>query len=435
VLYAFASDESSGRSDLLLGVFRTRDGGATWRDVAGAQLRKEGQISYGNSIAVHPTNPNHVLCGGVDLYLSSNGGGKWTRVTKWDAQRGRPNYAHADHHFLLMPPAAPGRVYDMNDGGMDVSEDGGRTWQNRSAGLSVTMFYDLDVAQTDGRLFGGGAQDNGTVVTSDGRDNTFSEILGGDGGWIVFDENDARHLYASYYNLNLFRWRPGANPQDVSPNAESLEKASVWMAFITMDPANPKRVFTGSYRVWRTLDDGATWKAVSPNLDGSSIAAIEVAPADPKKVYVGTENGGFFRSLDGGANWSANLSGAGLPGHAISRIETSPTDADILFVTVANFGHSHIFRSEDGGVNWADVDKGQLPDVPHHAAVIPPDDPTTLYVCNDVGVYVSPDLGKSWLDLTRNLPNVMVVDLVYHEHDGTLTAATYGRSIYRMKVR
>jgi photosystem II stability/assembly factor-like uncharacterized protein len=151
-------------------------------------------------------------------------------------------------------------------------------------------------------------------------------------------------------------------------------------------------------------------------------------------VYIGTENGAFFRSLDGGNTWSDNLQSAVLPGFTITRIESSPLDANLLFITTANFGTSHAFRSTDGGRQWEDVDRGQLPGVPHHALAIPPDRPQTVYVCNDAGVFVSPDLGGTWMSLTRNLPNVMIVDLVYHTHDRTLTVATYGLSLWRLAV-
>ena len=109
---------------------------------------------------------------------------------------------------------------------------------------------------------------------------------------------------------------------------------------------------------------------MSPSLDGSPISAIEVAPANSKLIYVATENGGFFRSRDGGETWSPNLSSSTLPGHTITRLESHPADPDLVYATVANFGHSHLFRTKDGGLTWEDVDFGQLPDVPAHAVVM-----------------------------------------------------------------
>jgi ligand-binding sensor domain-containing protein len=207
------------------------------------------------------------------------------------------------------------------------------------------------------------------------------------------------------------------------------------MCFITLDPSDSNTVFTGSYRVWRTRNDGENWHVASPSLDGSSISAIEVAPADPKQVYVGTENGGFFRSIDGGDTWSPNLSSSMLPGHTITRLESHPKDEKFVIATVANFGHSHVFRTSDGGLTWEDIDKGQLPDVPHHVAVIRGDELNKVYVGNDAGVFVLDTRVGTWMNLTKNLPNAMVVDLVYHEKDGTLNAATYGRSIWRLKLK
>lgn len=435
VLYAFASDEGSGRSDLLLGVFKSDNGGDSWTNVAGIHFNKEGQISYGNTIAIHPTDPNTVICGGVDLHITKNAGKSWAKATRWDLDRGKPGYAHADHHAVVMPGASVSRVYSANDGGVDVSSDGGKTWTNRSNGLPVTMFYDMDLSQTDPKTYGGGAQDNGTNVTTTGIPDTFFEILGGDGGWIVFDPADASHVYASYYNMGIYRFRAGANPVDVSPPASSAEQNSIWMCYITMDPANANIVYTGSGRVWQTKNDGDTWEPISPVLDGSAISAIEVAPADSKRIYVGTENGGFFRSLDQGKTWSANLASAMLPGHMITRIDTTgKLGSDVLFATVANFGHSHVFCSRNGGITWQDMDRGQLPDVPHHGLAILPDDPNKIVVCNDIGVFMSADQGITWKSISRNLPNVMIIDLVYLESEKTLYAASYGRSLWKLKL-
>ena len=113
-------------------------------------------------------------------------------------------------------------------------------------------------------------------------------------------------------------------------------------------------------------------------------------------MYVATENGGLFRTLDGGTHWSANLAGPELPGVMITRIETNPSDAADVFITVANFGNSHVFRSKDAGATWIDIDNGKLPDVPHHALLIRPDKPTQLYVCNDAGVFLTKDNGSTW---------------------------------------
>jgi len=94
----------------------------------------------------------------------------------------------------------------MNDGGMDVSLDGGLTWTNRSDGLAVSMFYDVDVAQSDGRMFGGGLQDNGTNITLSGKPDDFKEITGGDGGWMLIDPKNSAHLFTTSQNMTVNRF-------------------------------------------------------------------------------------------------------------------------------------------------------------------------------------------------------------------------------------
>jgi photosystem II stability/assembly factor-like uncharacterized protein len=95
---------------------------------------------------------------------------------------------------------------------------------------------------------------------------------------------------------------------------------------------------------------------------------------------------------------------------------------------------SHVFVSQDGGVTWRDIDNRRLPNAPHHAVTFQTDAPDSLFVAGDAGVFCSPDLGQSWINISRNLPNAMVVDLVYHDAERTLTAATYGRSLWRLKI-
>jgi photosystem II stability/assembly factor-like uncharacterized protein len=429
-MYAIASNSTDG----MLGVFRSTNRGSTWTAVGGKHFADEGQMTYGNCVVVHPTNPNRVLCGGVDLHLTTNGGKTWTRATQWDADRGTPQYAHADHHALVMPSSKPGRVYDANDGGMDMSEDGGDNWTNRSNGLAATMFYDIDVAQSDGRQYGGGAQDNGTITTTDGKADNFGEVLGGDGGWIVFDPKDVAHFYASYYNFHIFRWKAGKSKRVTPKGMTSHEHQQVWMVYILMDPNDASTIYTASSRVWKTTDDGDNWAPVSAVLDGAVVSAIEVALANSNYVYVGTEKGGFFRSTDGGATWSGNLSSSVLPGMIITRIETHPRNAKTVWVTVGGTGFRHVFRSDNGGTTWRDTDGGQLPDSPHHAIICRPDRPNTLFVASDAAVFQSDDSGGTWSNISGNLPHTMFVDLVYQQKDRTLTVATYGRSMYRLSL-
>ena len=429
VMYAICADMASGDADFVLGVFRSSNGGTSWVDVTSGHFGAERQMSYNCTIAVHPTDPRHVICGGVDLHVTTDGGATWTRATRWNADRGTSRYAHADHHQVVMPAAAPGRVYTANDGGLDVSADGGDHWENRSNGLATNMFYDVDVAQTDVRVYGGGAQDNGTIVTIDANARTFFEIDGGDGGWIVIDPNDANHVYTSSQFGAITRFRDG-RARDVSPPFRDEDSAGIWMVYVTIDPNDSDTVYTGNQRLYRTTNDGVSWDALTPVLDESPISAIEVAPADSDAIYVGTENGGFFRSLDGGVSWSANLAGPELPGVMITRIETHPTRAHDVYVTVGNTGNSHVFRSQNAGTTWTDIDRGQLPDVPHSALLIRPDKPKELYVACDIGVFTTRDGGATWRDVSGQLPNVMVVDLVYHTATRRLFAATYGRSIW-----
>jgi photosystem II stability/assembly factor-like uncharacterized protein len=316
---------------------------------------------------------------------------------------------------------------------MALSEDGGKSWTNRSKGLAVTAYHKIDVAQSDPRCYGGTTEANGTLITTTGRPDDHLELLGNEGGRLVFDPNDPAHAYVSYYGLRITQFR-GHKHDNVSPPATASEQWSS-KGILTMDPSNSKTLFTGSWRVWRTISRGLSWKPISPSLDGSSISAIEVSRSDRYRLYAGTEQGGIFRSLDGGDSWSHNIAGALLPSSSVTSIESSPHDADVVFVAIAGFSRSHVFRSDNAGVSWTDVDQGALPDVPPNTLVIPTDDADSVYVCNQVGVFVSKDQGKKWQNLTGNLPNAVMTDLVYHEKEGALYVGTFGRGIWRVQIR
>ena len=134
VIYALASDRSD---DNVLGVFRSTNGGNSWREILGGRYPKERQMSYNNVIAVHPDKPGCAIWGGMHLYRTDDAGRSWRRITSGERGKKR-DYVHNDHHALLWP--RDDLIVSGNDGGVSVSRDGGRTWMERSNGMVTTMF-------------------------------------------------------------------------------------------------------------------------------------------------------------------------------------------------------------------------------------------------------------------------------------------------------
>lgn len=238
------------------------------------------------------------------------------------------------------------------------------------------------------------------------------------------------------------------------------------MAIIAMHPHDPNIVFTGSTRVWRTNNDGVDWKAVSDDLDGSPITAIEIANHDSNFIYVGTERGNIFKSEDGGNRWNdkrgehhpkpmewrKHLHERSIVGIArtITRIEAHPHNEKQIVATLMGFDCRHHPLPHvlwfDGKREWIDLSDAGSPDAVlpnvHHNVVTWDENGEYMFVGNDAGVWalhtpggkVETTKGKyAWVDISANLPNAIVTDLVYHDKSKSLTAATYGRSLWCFK--
>lgn len=464
VLYTMISSTSQAHG--VRGVYRTGDGGKTWESIGGRHFEKESQLAYNNCIAVHPTHPDFVVCGAVDLHLTTDGGASWNRITTGKRgappQRFPPNFVHSDHHAIVIDPA--GWIYSGNDGGVALSEDGGKTWQDRSGGMATSMFYAADVAQSNSRIYGGGTQDHGTLIagvpTAPGEPapppEEFTRVLSSDGGWIEFDPSDAERVYGTTTDLEISchqagqPWAAGpqlAGWQSVSIKSKLMtdaEKGLRGMAVLEIEPGRHKgkrKLWLGTSRLWLTANGGGSWKPVSPTFDGSAISAIECAPSNPKVLFVGTSRGKIFRSDDGGTSWSGNLANAAIPQRLITRIGTHPKSASYVVITVAASGvpgtsltgnapYAHVFESDDKGVTWRPLDG--LPDVVYNALAFETRDPYRLFVGGDSGVWMHD--GMRWASVAGNMPNVIVSDLIFHHDDQYLYAATFGRGMWRLKV-
>ena len=376
-LYALAGDWGGKK---VAGVFRSRNKGERWENVGDEQFAAEHLSSYDCTIAVHPDDPNFVIWGGIDLYLTRDGGKKWVRATQWNVVPRDSTYAHSDHHALAMP--ARDLIYTGSDGGVAMSKDG-KSWIDISSGMNTAMFYSLDVAPTNSAVFGGGAQDNGTLLAGIALPKGhFQQVLTGDGGGMVIDPADETHVFGSSQNLHIYRHSPNRHwesefwrevplpPKDVTAD----EQAQTEIAVLAIDPTSTARIKTiwvGSKRLWRTTNYGGNWYPGSPFLDSSVITAIEIAPSNPDVLFVGTTRGGIFRSRDGGETWSGSLSGPEIPMRLVSQIRTHPKSAEKVVATVAGTGVvsrliprskyaeamsgedttgiDHVFYSEDGG--------------------------------------------------------------------------------------
>jgi photosystem II stability/assembly factor-like uncharacterized protein len=463
-IYALVADRYGKK---VVGIYRSIDRGDSWTKIDSADFDTESQPSYNNTIAVHPHDPNFVVCGLVDVHITANGGGAWTRASQWDAPpESGHSYVHGDQHAVVL--TAGDAIYTANDGGIAVSRDRGNTWARISDGLGTAMFYSIDAAPADSRVFGGGTQDNGCLVTVSHPAGQFVKAQGGDGACAVFHPTEAAQVYLARSDLKIFRhtgphldlahWDDPSWVDVTPPPAEWAEgehKLNT-AAVVVIDPVRPGTVWFGSNRLWSTDDDGKTWVPKTTPFDASAIASIHIAPASPDHMMAGTAAGGVYRSYDRGVTWSSDVSGPHIPSRLISSIASNPQNASDVVLTIAGSGQVsrllpksmrhkasvssegvdriwHVYLSHDFGTTWQHADSPEIPDVAHHAVVYETNAPHRVFVANDCGVWAAGAGFDKWSDISGNLPNVMLTALVYHQKDRVLLAATHGRGIWRLR--
>src|SRR5262249_50571314 len=211
---------------------------------------------------------------------------------------------------------------------------------------------------------------------------------------------------------------------------------------LAIDSLHPANLYFGSFRVYQTTNGAGSWTPISGDLTagGGSLTAIAVAPTDSNTAYAGTSNSLVQVTTNALAGASAvwNNRSAGLPPRFITHIVVDPRSSAIAYVAFSGFSGfgdnlGHVFRTADNGKTWKDI-SGNLPNIPVNGISVDPSLANTYYVATDIGVFRTRNAGTSWAPLGTGLPRVTVLGVTLHPQTRTLRAATHGRSVWDIHV-
>ena len=429
-------------------VYRSDDGGRTWHK------RNEYYIDsfystygyYFGQIRVAPDNDQKIYILGIPLLTSDDGG----RSFHWIGGRG----VHGDHHAFWIDPRYPDHLLDGNDGGLNVSYDGGKSWLKLNY-LPVGQFYAVAVDMAKPYNIYGGLQDNGVFKGSSRsrplKGPQWQRLLGGDGMYVQVDPKDFT-VYTGYQFGAYYRIDPKTHrTKRITPLPRLHDPALRynWTTPILLSSHNSDVLYFGANRIFRSMDRGDTWKAISPDLTTNpkeigdvpyaTITTISESPLRFGIIYVGTDDGRVHLTRDGGLTWTEV--GKNLPkevkGLWCTRVVASKYDEATAYVTFTGYRNddfrAFVYRTKDFGKTWQSL-RNNLPEESVNVIREDPVNPHILYLGTDMGVFVSLDDGNSWQVLQAGLPIVPVHDLVVHPRDHEVVVGTHGRSIYVLKA-
>jgi photosystem II stability/assembly factor-like uncharacterized protein len=427
-----------------LQVWRSDDAGASWNLTHDKPLDQV-VYSYGyyfGEIRVSPKNADEVYVLGVPMVKSDDGGKTWFSV------QGRN--VHSDHQSMWINPQQPDHIITGNDGGADVSYDGGQTWVKLDA-QPLGQFYTVNVDMAEPYNVYGGLQDNGTMrCSSINRWQTGANckrINGGDGMYVAVDPRDNKTTYTGSQFGYYARLGAGGGRDEVRPRNGFGDPALRynWNTPVILSPHNADVVYFGSNRLYRSMDRGETWTAISEDLSRSknrgdvpygTLTTLSESSLQFGLIWAGTDDGQVWVTDSSGVRWQ-DVAGKLPKDRWVSRVEASSHTRDRAYVTLNGYRdddiRAYVYRTDNLGKSFTDISKG----LPAEAVNVIREDPLVeniLYVGTDRGVYVSTDRGESWSALQGGLPNVPVHDLVVHPRERELVAGTHGRSIWIVDV-
>lgn len=450
VLYAIFSNGINGNDELTgsdSGLFKSTSGGLNWTNAnlpdqsSGGLTFFNGQGLYDIYVAVNPSNPNIVYAGGIDTWRTTNGGSNWTNITLGYSSR----KVHPDQQAFAFNPLNPNTIYLAGDGGIMKSYNGGQSFVDLNNGLQITQFIGLAVSAQDTNLIVAGSQDNGTELFEGNVQWDF--VADGDGGFTEIDPSNPNIQYSQRYHVapdnfsqtkTTNRW---ASYSGINSGLTAADRSEFYVPY-TMDENVPTRLYLGSFRVYRTVNSGSTWTAVSGDITGGeshTITAIRVAKNNSNYVCAGTFNGRLSLSTNAGTSW-AYIYTAALPQRPVSDIVFRFTDENTLYVAFQGFAQlgqgdnkGHIWKTNNAGSAWINI-SGNLPDIPVNALALNPADTLDIVAGTDVGIFRTTDGGVNWEPFNNGFPSgAFVMRFVVHHESGLLFASTHGRGAFKTK--
>lgn len=425
-----------------LQVWRSDDAGKTW-NVTHDKPLDDVVFTYGyyfGQVRTDPTDADRIYVTGVPMIGSTDGGKTFTGI----ADRS----VHVDHHEMWIDRHHPNRIIAGNDGGLDISYDYGKTWA-RMDKMALAQFYTIELDDARPYNIYGGTQDNGTLKGSsraEGGDDSWEFIGGGDGMYVQIDPRDGTRYVG--YQFGFYNRRGPGGGGSVRPQRKLLEPALRynWCTPVQLSSHNQDIVWFGTNKLFRSMDQGRTWTAISPDLTRSpnrgdvpygTISTVGESTLHFGLIWVGTDDGQVHVTKDGGATWRDV--GSGLPADRwVTRVTPSRVERDRCYVSFSGYRDddiaAYVFVTEDLGATWRSIANG----LPAEAVNVIREDPKSadiLWVGTDRGVYVSLDRGDSWNALPGAIPNVPVHDLQVHERDREVVAGTHGRSAYVLDAK
>ncbi len=429
-------------------VYRTDDGGKTWRKVNEKNPVGGGPGYYYMNIRVDPNDANHAYVLSVGVLETKDGGKTWTQAYRFGG----------DNHALWIDPSNSKHMILGFDHGLGITYDGGKNWYHPDE-LPLAQFYAIGLDNQVPYNVYGGIQDNGSMrgpsSKRGGRPITFEDwqtVGGGDGMYNVMDTVTNRYLYNEFQFGAITRTDlyTGESKSVRYPD-ESLRYG--WTAPILVSQHDPNVIYHGANRLLKSTSRGDAWEAVSPDLttndkskltvdgkggDGNieycTITTIAESPISRDLLWVGTDDGNVWVTKDGGKNWTkVNDRISGSPGYWVSRVEASHAAPGTAYVTFTGLRNddfrAFVYKTTDFGQTWTSI-VGNLPAKSVNVIREDPKNPNLLFVGADFGLYVSADGGKTWSEMNGNIPTQPVHDLQIHARDRELVVATHGRGIF-----